>query len=796
MTIRDHGTRWPLVGREEELAAYKRSLLDRRNQGVIISGPAGVGKSRCAEECLALAVSSGYRGARATASAAAALIPLGAIAHLIPADVDLSNPVDGFTAVARALGVQESRWAVLIDDLQLLDATSVMLLRHLMDSDLIRIIGTVRTGEPLNRANSMLVSSEKVCRIDLVELGRNQVEQLLQLVLGSTVSGGTVHTLWRTSQGNALYLHELVLGALAAGTLLNDGRVWKLTENRLARTTQLIEVITARLHTVVPEARNLLELLALCEPISTADAHSVATPATLADMQNRGLIRSPQDQRRSSVSLSHPLYGEVLRDGTPSWRRRTLLLGQVERTTEHGARRREDILRIATWQLAATGTADPELLLQAANLAHHARDYPRIVELLGALPDIHHSVTTRLVLGNAHYQMGQWSGLEPILMDAGTRARDIREKVSVTLAHTSVLVLSDAPLSKALEINDAAKNATDDLAARHVLRINEGHLRVLAGEPAVALPLLGDLETDVSTAPDISAWLRGALAQSVALALTGRSGEAQLWSQRAYEQHVQVDEHALVAPPVVQLFAKTLGLTEYGSLRDAKDLGEDIIAQVTASGTEMAVRLLQTVCTGRSEWIAGHPKTALRWFTEGAVQARSINCAKILRLALSGVAACAAVLGDLETGQQALAEQRACPPVTPAVMSEGEQRLGEAWMQAAHGRLADARATLLSAAKKASATGHVASEALLLLDIARLEGAHDVAARLSELAAQSDGALTPARARFAAALATRHPNELLACADELAKLGADLLAAEAAMSDYYSWRAAGQEGVS
>lgn len=58
-------------------------------------------------------------------------MPLGAIAHLIPPGLDLSDSVRGFAAVARALpepGDGRKR-VLLVDDLQWLDAASAMLLR-------------------------------------------------------------------------------------------------------------------------------------------------------------------------------------------------------------------------------------------------------------------------------------------------------------------------------------------------------------------------------------------------------------------------------------------------------------------------------------------------------------------------------------------------------------------------------------------------------------------------------------------------------------------------------------------
>ncbi|MFE2139846.1 ATP-binding protein [Streptomyces sp. NPDC059466] len=96
--MRDGVGRWPLVGRGPELDAFAVALADPECRGFVVGGPAGVGKSRLAEECLERAAAAGFRVGRATASAAAGVVPLGAIAHLLPAGVDLSDPVAGVAA--------------------------------------------------------------------------------------------------------------------------------------------------------------------------------------------------------------------------------------------------------------------------------------------------------------------------------------------------------------------------------------------------------------------------------------------------------------------------------------------------------------------------------------------------------------------------------------------------------------------------------------------------------------------------------------------------------------------------
>ena len=790
--VRDWAGRWPLVGREPELATFAAALADRRCRGFVVGGPAGVGKSRLAEECLDQAAAAGFRVGRATASAGAGAVPLGAIAHLLPAGVDLSEPVAGFAAVARQLSAGPGRrqWVLMIDDMQWLDSASAMLLRQLMDSDAIRLIGTVRAGEPYGDAVAALSGGDTVHRVDLAALSPEQTEALLLAVLKRPVSRRSLHSLFAASGGNVLYLRELILGALTAGDLTEDGEIWHLAEGRLPGTTRLTEVIGARLATADSAVRPAMELLALCEPLPLADAEALASPEAIAALEQAGLIRVVQDRRRTTVCLAHSLYGEVLRAGIPVLRRRALLLDQAARVEARGARRRTDPLHIATWRLTATGTADPALLTQAAVLARHAHDYAQTVALLEALPEKHRTTATDMMLGNAFFEMGRWDEAVAVLTHADALAVGEQDKLAVALLLTASLLWSNAPITEALAVNDAVLEQITDSADRHKLTINEGFLRVAAGQPARGLALLDDLEAEVGDASDVNAWLRGAWMKPFGLALVGRTGEAATWAKQAHSDHRKVDEKALVSHPAVQRIPLVLALTEAGRMPEARREGELTYAELVAA--DATVRVWLAVFLGRTEWLAGRPVTARRWWAEAAALARGFDHVMALRLVLGGLAACAAVLGDLATAEAMLAEHRTLPTLAPGLLSAGEEHLGEAWLLAARGNLAQARSVLGDAARTARTTGHVTGEALLLTDLARLGGAHDAAPRLAELAQSCDGALAPARARLAMALAADSPDQLLRAADACQAIGADLLAAEAATAAGAAWRRAHQ----
>ncbi|MER6627006.1 LuxR C-terminal-related transcriptional regulator [Streptomyces sp. NPDC000987] len=791
MNAQPSASRWPMVGRDGELALFTRAWADRSCQGVVVCGPAGVGKTRLAEECSAHAVASGSKALRATASAAAATVPLGAIAHLLPADVDLSDPVRGFDQVAAALAAPRGhRWAVFIDDLHLLDATSAVLLRQLLDARVIRLIGTVRTGEPASDAVAALTGPDAVWRMDLGELSEEQTDQLLRQVLGGPTGHRTLKHLHTVSQGNVLYLRELVTGALRAGTLTRRGMVWELTMDLLTSTPKLTELIKARLLAGGPAALPILELLALCEPLPLADAQATASLDVLTDLEGAGLIRVTTSRRRTTVQLAHPLYGEVLRAGIPSLRRRTLLQHQSERTLAHGARRRDDALHLATWQLTATGTAEPGLLSQAAALARHAHDYRQVVTLLEALPETHRTTATRLLLGEAHSSLHQFEEAETVLARACEAAENEAERI-VTVRARALTLLLHGRTSEALSVNDWGKDHMGSTIGKRAIQANEGYIRCLTGEPVLGLSLLdamADLEAAIDSEHILDVWLVSALCKSLALAFTGRAAAASEFAAKAYATHLRMDQKALFQHPSAQLHGLTVALTEAGELERARTTGRDAIAQAVAAGSP-ANYLWASFFTCRSEFIAGHLNEARDLCAEAASEAHSQNVAFATRLMDSVLAATHAQTGDVETAEAIVAESLDHPM---SGLFRGEERLGEAWLHAARGDLAAARAVLTEAASSARRGGHVTSEALLLTDVARLGGAGEVADRLAELAATCDGALAQARAHLAAALAADDPDRLFAAAEDLEALGADLLAAEAATAAATAWLRTGE----
>jgi ATP/maltotriose-dependent transcriptional regulator MalT len=769
--------RWPLVGRREELELFAAALADEASQGFLIWGPAGVGKTRLAEDCLAAAAAQGRTVARATATAEAARMPLGTLMHVLPREGadSLTEPadlvVDRIVAAARHR-TGEQALVLMVDELHLLDATSTVLLGQLINARAVFLIGTMPLGAAVPDVVTGWWRSGQVARVDLTDLPFPAVDTLLHLALGGPVAAEVIATAWTASRGNVLYLRELILGALGAGALVAEAEVWRL-RGPLGTTPRLVDLVRARLATVDPAARPALDLLALADTVSVSDLASLVGLPMLETLERAGLIDIGVEQRREQVRLAHPLYSVALRAQLPTLTRRRVLLEHVTRIERHGARRREDALRIAIWRLEATETADPALLLRAARLARHAHDLPQVERLARAALAHGPSADAQLLLGEALYELGSVAEAEEVLAAAQRAARNEQQLVQVIAVRVANLSRGLLRADDALEVVGQARQRPLSASGRHELVAAEALSLIFAGRPATALRLIDEHLADPGLGRTRA--LR-ALAEAPALTLSGRSQTALAVAKQGFADHSQLADEIAIAHPHVQIASQAFALLESGQLTEAHELaGAGYQAAIHEPGR--ITRILFADVLGRGALLAGQPRTARRWFAEELGLCRDFGYDGWRRMALSGLTLAAAWVGDVPAAKAALAELDQLPEVG---LLHVDTELGRAAALAATGDPATARARLLAAADWAASRGAVAWEARLRHDVARLGDPAAVRDRLAELAARCEGALVPAYALYAQAASAGDAAGLVEAADQFEAIGAVLYAAEAA----------------
>jgi len=218
----------PFVGRERELARVAAALGRPDAAGLLLAGPAGVGKTRLATECATIAERVGFRCARVLATRAAAGVPLGALAPLLPADSRRTGPRGNWLrAAADAIASGPGPLLLVVDDAHLLDSASATVVQQLAAPDRAFVVLTTRTGMRAPEPLLALWKDAIVERLDLAPLSRKDIDRILDQVLGGAIDGAARMELFQASQGNALFLHELVLGALGADILRREQGVWR-----------------------------------------------------------------------------------------------------------------------------------------------------------------------------------------------------------------------------------------------------------------------------------------------------------------------------------------------------------------------------------------------------------------------------------------------------------------------------------------------------------------------------------------------------------------------------------------
>jgi DNA-binding CsgD family transcriptional regulator len=778
------------VGRREQLEAVASALADRRCQGVLLCGPAGVGKTRLAEECLTAAERSGRAAGRVTATTAAAAVPLGALVPLLMPGVDgRSDPVALFDRMAAALRDRagDEAFVLLVDDLHLLDATSALLLGQLLDAGAVFVIGTLRAGEPVSNDLLSWWRGERMIRIDLGNLTADDVDGLLHLALGGPVTAATIEHVRAVSGGNPLFVRELVLGAAAAGKLAEESGVWRLT-GQLPSTTRLADLVYSRIDAADAGGRPALELLAMAEPCGLGDLEALVGADSLERLERAGLIEIRADRRRHLVSLAHPLYGEVLRALMPKLTRRRLLLAHVARIERHGARRREDPLRTASWLLEATGTADSKLLVAAAQLARYGYDLAQTARLARAalveLGDVPLRVQAQLVLGEALSDLGEFAEAEAVLAAAQAAAVDERQLVQIVTMRARTLLWGQLRPDAALSVNRAARAQVTGHDARQELIADEATLLMYSGHPLAALSAMEELGSDTGLRTKV---LR-AIPEASALVGIGRCETALRVARRGFADHIELGDQLAIRHSGAHVINQVYALEQSGRLAEATELAANGYKMASRDRAPIS-RIWLAIQLGKCAMMAGRPRTSQRWLAEAQALCREYGWHGPFRLALSGMAIVTAWLGDAKAARAAIDEQESLGEFG---FLQTEQDLGRAWAAAAEADLPLARDIARTAAARAAQAGHLSSQAMLLHDLVRLGDACGARGQLDELAGRCEGVLVAAYAEHANAAARHDPVGLAAAADRFESIGADLLAAEAAAEAAHAYLMGGQ----
>ena len=775
------------MSRDAEMDWILAKLKRPEPAAFVLAGAPGVGKTRLAAEAAKSATGLGFTTAQAVASRAAAAIPFGPFAPFLPeagySPGDLLGLLRKASDAILDRAGPDRRLLLVVDDAQFLDEGSAALVHQLVQKGACSVLASLRTPGPAPEPVTALWKDGLAERIDLTTWGEPETEAVLSAVLGGPVAINSVRRLWEVSQGNALYLRELLIGAVDSGALTETGGIWSLSRP-LTAPGRLVELVASRLSGLAPGTVAVIELLAAGEPLGMPVLEKITNVAGLEDAEAQGFVQVYQDGRRTVARLAHPVYGEALRQSLPRSRLRRISATLASAIEATGARRREDLLRLGRWQLDSGGPGEPVLLSRAARRASDMFDMDLAARLAQAALDLGGGVDAGLVLGEARFRSGQHGEAEAVLAAMVPRCRTDAElaQIANARAHNFHNLLGDVPAATA--VLDEALAVITDPAPRLQLLGRLATIKVfepdLEGALAAARPLL-DTDDDVMIS-------RGAYVSSIALAMLGRSEEAVAVAYRGLESHRRAS--TLPQLPEAQLIGAVFGHAAGGHLDRAEADAKTGYQACLAAGDKegMATHLL---LAGLVRIEQGQLTRASKAFLDAASVNREIHDPAALRWCLAGLAMAEAMSGHTDRATSAAAERDELPVGSMLIYEPDLIERGRAWLNVATGELSGACEILAAAADRAAGAKLRIAEARVLHDLARLGQPAQVAPRLAALAEITDGDLVPALAAHAAALATGSAPDLEAAGHALEALGACLLTAEAYLAAAAAYRSDG-----
>ncbi|MEU8752785.1 LuxR family transcriptional regulator AbsR2 [Streptomyces chartreusis] len=298
---------WPFTGREDELELVRGALAAGRH-GIVITGPAGSGKTRLVTEA-----ARGTDFARVAGTPETRRIRFAAFAHLVPETASLHG------ACRHLSGVR----LLLVDDAHLLDDASAALVHQLAVHGRTRLLVVTTDGAPAPGAISRLWTGELLPRLTLEPLPREDTARLLATeAAGAGLEPLTVNRLHGLCRGDLRLMRDLT-GAIRERGLLTrveDTPEWAW-RGPVPMTATVRERTAHVLDRTCPEQGEILERLAFAEPLPLDMEADRLDLRALEHLEADALVHADE---RGAVRLVHPLHGPVLRAAAGRLRARRL----------------------------------------------------------------------------------------------------------------------------------------------------------------------------------------------------------------------------------------------------------------------------------------------------------------------------------------------------------------------------------------------------------------------------------------------------------------------------------------
>ncbi len=363
----------PLTGRDSELGVIRRALSGAGNQsGVVIAGPAGVGKTWLAREVLRRAEASGERTNWIVGTESAHALPLGAFIGLMgdARNETLSDPLTNVRRVINSFVAQQRRGRVVmgVDDAHLLDGLSALVVHELAQSGGARLVITTRTGSDEPDAVTALWKDGLVARLDLEPLSASATREVIENALDGPLDARSLARFRKLTGGNALFLRQLLTDQIAAGRMRKLAGVW-MWDGDVAVSSSLSDTVGRQMGRLNPRTAMVVDTLSQCEPLSVDVLCDLVRRRDLAAAEELGLVNVERTGGGLMARLAHPLFGELRRASAGEMYLSEIRGRLATRLTEEGDADLQATVRRALLRLESDLGPDPGLYLEAARHA-------------------------------------------------------------------------------------------------------------------------------------------------------------------------------------------------------------------------------------------------------------------------------------------------------------------------------------------------------------------------------------------------------------------------------------------
>lgn len=719
---------------------------------------AGVGKTRLARAVVSDLRDAGIETVACHASSSLAAIPFGAIAPLIgrlggrARTIALDTSIDGATFLAELCEALAGarQMALFVDDVTHADPGSLAVIRAAVLLAGLPVVLTARSDDTLPDPITSLADEGLVETIEIGPLDRQASDAILAHVFDGPVDPLSARQLYESSQGNPLFLRELVYGASTSGNITSGPHGFITGPVPSAR---LVELLGARVERADDEERRVIELLAAAQPVPVA---AMGSSRIIDRLEAEGVVAIEGDPTRLLARLGHPIYDEVVRAATPTVRwqdrlREAASLLRMDAPSDESA-----LLRAVDLEVRS-GTSVPTAdLLRAARLATTLLDHEMVLTLAEQLIAAGACSPGRQLQGSALSALGRADEAETALREAielATADEEVARSAQPLAQHLAVRV---GRAEDAVSILDEALERIDDASWRAFLAADRTRWAMLAGE---ATTFARDVDQAGATR------LNTLMVDALVNLMDGHLAQANLAIDEGLSlaaAHRDLVSHALELLTLSRCMAHFFS----GDLSGALDIARTELASAGARNEEpvgmwayalSAISLQAGRVTDALSWSdLAVPRLRWRDFTGLAATAVAVRATALAQLRRTGEAR-----GLLATDQVGAGD----------VWATMQTAQANAWCLAIEGQPDRAAAEVCAVGRVGMEAGQLYLGAFTCYAAVRFGRPKPTIEHLEWAAQRGEGPLLPALARHAQYLANEQPTDLAVVSNELRDMG-------------------------